>query len=150
MNDLALKRLTLSGWYPNRNIDFSLIKHLYANSEMTIPNILGDFFASYGFLCIKYNINHIEPERHYFDPSDIFIDYTKEDFEHLFDVYGISGMIYPVGLAFRDNMGIYMHESAKFYLFMEGGPLIWIGDSIDDMLDNLLGNNVNKWKYIVD
>ena len=150
MNDLALQRLTAAGWSPERNVDITPIERDYAEAGMQIPEQLQSFFSSYGFLRIQYDIQHIEPECHYFDPTGIFRIYDKNSFNNLFHDYGIDGMVYPIGSAYRDNMTIYFHSNGYYYLYMECGPLIQAGNTIDSFLNGLIGDDAHDWVYIDD
>ena len=150
MNDLALQRLTAAGWTPDRRVDYSSIENAYAKAGMTIPDKLKSFFSSFAFIHIEYDIQHIEQESHYFDPSFDFHNYNKADYMHLFDDYGINGMAYPVGSAYRGNMTIYYHDNGHFYLYMECSSLIQTGDTVESLLNGLIGNDDHDWVNIDD
>jgi len=115
MNDIVLKRLYDAGWTSDRKVDITPIEEAYAFENMVIPDRLREFFISYGFLVIKYDIQHTEPERHSINPIADFKNYSKEDFAHLLDDYEIYGMnmmrqilssrfLHHIGLIFRDSL----------------------------------------------
>ena len=113
---------------------------------MCIPDTLKAFFQAFGFLKIQYYDKRRDcHEMHRFSPS---VEFQKKQYAHLLDSYGIPGMAYPVGSAFRENMDIYFHKNGNFYLFMGGGPVIQAGDSVDSFLDGLLGEEEQSWIYL--
>ena len=153
MTELTLQRLKAAGWTSGRKVDITPIEEAYADAEMEIPPKLREFFEEFGFLSIEYDIHRSESrtehESHWVDPRFDFHNYGKDDFEHLFDDYGVFGSAYPVGSAFRGNMTIYYHEDGNFYLNMEGGPLIRCGNTAGSFLDGLIGGEHNSlWKYM--
>ena len=147
MNDIALKRLYEAGWTPDRKVDITPIEEAYASENMVIPDRLREFFISYGFLVVKYDIQHTEPERHSINPIADFKNYSKEDFAHLLDDYEIYGMAYPVGFAYRGNMSIYYHDDGNFYVYMEGGPLFRAGSG-EDLIAALCGDRESNDSWV--
>ena len=106
---------------------------------------LREFFTEFAFLTIRYDIQHTELERHSLNPVSDFLNYSKEDFEHLFDDYEVFGTVYPVGFAYRGNMTIYYHDDGNFYIFMEPNPLYRCGKTADSLLNGLFGGDKNEW-----
>ena len=98
MTKLTLQRLTSAGWTPGRKVDISPIEKAYAEAGMVMPEKLREFFTEFAFLTIRYDIQHTELERHSLNPVSDFLNYSKEDFEHLFDDYEVFGTAYPVGM----------------------------------------------------
>ena len=96
MTELTLQRLKASGWTPGRKVDISPIEKAYAEAGMVLPKKLREFFTEFGFLTIRYDIQHTELERHTLNPVSDFRNYSKEDFEHLFDDYEVFGMPIPL------------------------------------------------------
>lgn len=149
MTELTLQRLKAAGWAPGRKADISPIEKAYAEAGMVIPEKLREFFSEFGFLKIIYNINHTEPECHSLNPVVDFMNYTKEEFEHLFDdYYDIYGTAYPVGFAYRNNMTIYYHDDGNFYVYMEPNPLYRCGKTAENLFDGLFGGDKNAWVLI--
>ena len=153
MTETALQRLKAAGWTSGRKVDITPIEEAYADAEMEIPPKLREFFEEFGFLSIEYDIHRSESrtehESHWVDPRFDFHNYGKEDFEHLFDDYGVFGSAYPVGSAFRGNMTIYYHDDGNFYVYMACcGPLIRCGHSVESFLDGLLGDSDQDWEYL--
>ena len=72
MNDLALKRLTASGWTLDRKVDCSEIERLYCEQNLILPDVLRVFFESFTYLettkAIIDNMNYW----HYISPDAIF------------------------------------------------------------------------------
>ncbi len=66
MTELTLQRLTSAGWTPDRKVDISPIAKAYADAGMVMPEKLREFFTEFGFLTIRYDIQHTELERHTF------------------------------------------------------------------------------------
>ena len=64
MTELTLQRLTSAGWTPDRKVDISPIEKAYADAGMVLPEKLREFFTEFGFLTIRYDIQHTELERH--------------------------------------------------------------------------------------
>ena len=73
------------------------------------------------------------------------MNYSKEDFEHLFDDYEVFGTAYPVGFAYRGNMSIYYHDDGNFYIFMEPNPLYRCGKTAESLLNGLFGGDKSEW-----
>ena len=148
MNNLVMTRLIASGWSKERNVDYSSIEGAYRENGIKMPDAIKDFFQSFAYLEVKVSCLDGDIECHCFNPIHSFAWDKKEYLEHIFDDYGIFGMAYPLGDACDYNMILYMHENGHFYLFMDGGPLIDIGDSVDNMLNNLIGNSADDWAYL--
>ena len=144
MKQITLDRLHVSGWDNNRVVDYSGIVLAYEKEQLIMPDILKQFFSSFAFLKIRYEKRPGEMEKHSFNPIYEFIYFHKSDFENMFSDYSIEGIVYPIGTAYDGNMTIYMHETGNFYLFVDGGPLIDIGTTIDSMLDCIIGDDVGK------
>ena len=145
MTELTLQRLTSAGWTPGRKVDISPIAKAYAETGMVMPEKLREFFTEFGFLTIRYDIQHTELERHTLNPISDFLNYSKEDFEHLFDDYEVFGTAYPVGFAYRGNMTIYYHDDGNFYIFMEPNPLYRCGKTAESLLNGLFGGDKSGW-----
>ena len=142
MKQITLNRLHASGWDENRCVDYLSIVQAYENEKLTMPEALKHFFSRFAFLKVRYEKRHGEYEKHSFNPVYEFKYFHKSDYEDMFSDYSIDGMVYPVGSAYDGNMTVYMHENGTFYLYMDGGPLIDIGNSIDSMLDCIIGDSV--------
>ena len=150
LDDLASERLEACGWTRDRRVDYSSIEKKFRDQNMNLPSVLREFFERFAFLGVEFP-NGDDTDSHYFDPSCTFTYYSRRNFERLFESYGVPGLVYPIGTACKGEMTLYMHESGDFYMFMEAGPLIRIGNSIDSMLNCLIGD---AWKntavYVVD
>ncbi len=139
LDSLALERLTACGWTRERHVDYSSIEKKFSKQNMNLPSVLREFFDRFAFLEVEYPNGDDGTDGHYFDPSCTFSYYSRRNFEHLFDSYGVHGLVYPIGSACKGEMTLYMHENGDFYMFMEAGPLIRIGNSIESMLNCLIG-----------
>ncbi len=142
MKQITLNRLQASGWNENRSVDYLSIVQAYEKEDLTMPDTLKHFFKSFAFLKVRYEKRTGEFENHSFNPLYEFKYFHKSDFKDMFSDYSIDGLVYPIGTAYDGNMTIYMHKNGTFYLYMDGGPLINIGDSIDSMLDCVVGDSV--------
>ena len=149
MTELALQHLKAAGWTPGRKVDITPIEEAYAEVGMEIPPKLREFFEEFGLLGIEYDRGpNCGTENHHLDPRVDFLNYEKEDYENFFGVWGVPGAVYPVGFACRGNMKIYYHENGSFYLFMEGGPLYFCGNTADSLFDGLVGNDKSEWRRL--
>ena len=147
MNKITQERLQSAGWTADRHVDYSGIEKAYSNNGLKMPDELRTFFERFAFLVIKYPRSCGDVESHYFNPIGVFMNYERTEFETMFDDYNINGTVYPLGFMYRGEMTLFWHELG-YYLYMDGGPLICIGDSLDIMMDNLIGCIVNNWRYI--
>ena len=151
MTELTLQRLKSSGWTPGRKVDITPIEEAYADAGMQIPDKLREFFEEFGLLGIEYEekfSSSVCRESHLIDPRVDFLNYNKEDYKRLLLPYGAPGAVFPVGFAHRGNMKIYYHENGSFYLFMEGGPLYYCGDTADSLFDGLIGSDDSGWECL--
>ena len=147
MNELALSRLKESGWTADRHVDYSEIEKAYSDNGLEMPDELREFFDRFAFLKIVYILPNGKIEKHFFNPVYAFWDNDYDYFSTIFNDYNIFGTAYPMG-SVDEEMTLYYHDNGNYYLYMDGGPLICIGDSLDIMMDNLIGCIVNNWRYI--
>ena len=148
MNQKALERLTKCGWTKDRHVDISKIEKQYRDFNIEMPDIVRSFLESFQDIKVIYPLRdpYVHKEEHCFDGN---IDYEdKTELETLFEDYGLIGMVYPLGCAYRYNMELYYHENGKFYQYMGGGPLQEIGKTVDEMLDVVIGDDFSTWKDI--
>ena len=151
MTELALQRLKAAGWTPGRKVDITPIEDAYADAGMQIPDKLREFFEEFGLLGIRYEEKYsdfVKKEGHYINPCVDFLNYGKVDYSHLLAPYGAPGAVFPVGFAHRGNMKIYYHENGSFYLFMEGGPLYYCGDTAESLFNGLIGGDRSEWNCL--
>ncbi len=62
----------------------------------------------------------------------------EEYFRECLTEYGIEDMVYPIGVACRENLLILMTETDTVYCFTDG-CLFKAGNNVNDMLDCLVG-----------
>ena len=96
-----------------------------------------------------------------FDPNICFDDEICEngkwenyhrkldDFDNLFEEFGLPGLVYPVGYVYNiekygDAM-VCMHENGCFYLYVFEEYPVRIGDSVDSLINGLIGDDRHNW-----
>lgn len=137
MNYKTLERLYAVGWKKERNINIDKIKQRYKEIGLEMPLNVQSFLIKYGL--IKVDIK----EKIYFDVEfnpfkAIGVNLNHEYFKECLVEYGILDMVYPIGVACRENLLVLMTETDAVYCFTDG-CLFKTGDNIDDMLDCLVG-----------
>lgn len=137
MNVITEKRLIDAGWYEGRNVDVGESKKKFEEIGLDMPVNIENFLREFGMLKIDV------PEKKYFDVEfnplkAIGNNLDADYFEECLLDYQIREMVYPIGVACRDNLIILMTISGTVYCFTDG-CLIKTGNSIEEMLDCLVG-----------
>lgn len=137
MNYKTLERLYAVGWKKERNINIDKIKQRYKEIGLDMPLNVQSFLIKYGL--IKADIKG----KIYFDVEfnpfkAIGVNLNHEYFKECLVEYGILDMVYPIGVACRENLLVLMSKTDAVYCFTDG-CLFKAGDNIDDMLDCLVG-----------
>ena len=74
-----------------------------------------------------------------FDPlKAIGINLDGDYFRELLEEYDINETVYPIGIACRGNLSVFMTRGNVFYCFTDG-YLEKDGENIEEMLDCLVG-----------
>lgn len=137
MNVITKKRLMEAGWNEKRNIDTSLIRVKYEEIGLDYPENVDIFLRQYGMLNIK------PKDTKYFDVTfnpigAIGCNLDSVYFKECLSEYDVDEEVYPIGEACRKNLLVLMTTTNKFYCFTDG-LLLLLGDSVDKMLDCIVG-----------
>lgn len=137
MKEITLRRLKAAGWNTDKTIDISIIKSKYAEIGLEMPTNISDFLETFGFLIID------APDKKYFDVEfnpikAIGINLEADYFKECLLEYKIYEEVFPIGVACRNNLIVLMTKDNTVYAFTDG-CLIKAGNSIDEMLDCLVG-----------
>lgn len=145
MNRKTVQRLRDAGWYTDRKIDIDIFVLKYKKIGLEMPNNVNSFLTEYGMLKID------APDKKYFDVEfnplkAIGVNLEEDYFRKCLLEYGVSTMVYPVGIACRNNLLVLMTPENEFYCFTDG-CLVKAGNNIEEMLDCLVGE-CNRPIYI--
>ena len=137
MNHKTLNRLLYAGWYANRKININIIKQKYEEIELEMPINVELFLIEFGMLKID------APDKKYYDVNfdplkAIGVNLDGNYFRECLIEYGINKVVYPIGVACRDNLIVLMTVENEFYCFTDG-CLIKAGDWVEVMVDCLVG-----------
>lgn len=137
MNNQTIKRLEAAGWYADRKTNINIVEQKYREIGLEMPDNIRRFLIKFGMLKID------SPDKKYYDVEfnplkAIGVNLDKSYFEQCLSEYGISNMVYPIGVACRENLIVLMTSEDVFYCFTDG-CLIKAGDNIEEMLDCLVG-----------
>ena len=135
MEKVTEERLEKAGW-DEKTIDISNIKDAYQKVGLVMPKNVEDFLTIYGMLVFedderKENLEFI-PEK------ALGCNLDKAYFEELLEEYDINETVYPVGVACRENLMVFMTEQDVFYCYTDG-YLEKAGENVEQMLDCLVG-----------
>ena len=133
---MTKERLVKAGWDEKKTIDVSEIKEMYQKVGLVMPNNVEKFLSIYGMLVFedgdrKENLEFIPQKA-------LGCNLDKEYFEELLEDYDINEMVYPIGVACRENLMVLMTERDIFYCYTDG-YLEKAGENVEDMLDCLVG-----------
>ena len=137
MQKQTRERLQNVGWHQGRIIDVYFIKNKYKEIGLEMPTCVEIFLREYGMLKID------APDKRYYDVEfnplkaigkNLNADYFRECLKE----FGVSDMVYPIGIACRENLSVLMTVQNEFYCFTDG-CLIKAGNDIEEMLDCLVG-----------
>lgn len=136
MEKVTKERLAKAGWDEKRTIDVLDIKEMYQKVGLVMPNNVENFLNIYGMLVFedgdrKENLEFIPQKA-------LGCNLDKEYFEELLEDYDINEMVYPIGVACRENLMVLMTEQDTFYCYTDG-YLEKAGENVEDMLDCLVG-----------
>ena len=136
MEKITRERLLDAGWNENRHINLFDIKEAYRQVGIVMsPNV--EFFLSvYGMLV--FDNNERKEDLELIPQKALGYNLDKSYFEELLEEYDISEMVYPIGVACRENLTVLMTNQNVFYCFTDG-YLEKVGENIEDMLDWLVG-----------
>lgn len=137
MNSITKNRLIDSGWKEQRRINTDMIRKKYYEIGLEYPEVVDKFLKEYGML----NIN--PDDKRYFDVSFDVIEaigcnLDGSYFEECLAEYDINEIVYPIGEACRKNLLVLMTLKESFYCFTDG-LLVFLGNSVDEMLDCIVG-----------
>lgn len=137
MKNKTIKRLEAAGWNENRKININTFKQKYREIRLEMPDNVGLFLIRFGMLKVD------APDKKYYDVEfnpikAIGVNLDEDYFKECLLEYGISDMVYPIGIACRENLIVLMTIENEFYCFTDG-CLIKVGDNIEEMLDCLVG-----------
>lgn len=137
MNKRTIERLKSAGWYENRKININAFKQRYKEIKLQMPDNVELFLIKFGILKID------APDKKYYDVEfnpikAIGVNLDKDYFEECLLEYGISNMVFLVGVVCRKNLTLLMTIYDEFYCFTDG-CLMKAGDNIEEMLDCLVG-----------
>lgn len=136
MEKVTEERLVKAGWDEKRTINVSDIKEMYQKVGLVMPKNVENFLSIYGMLVFegvdrKENLEFI-PEK------ALGCNLDKRYFEELLEDYDINEIMYPIGVACRENLMVLMTEQDIFYCYTDG-YLEKAGENVEDMLDCLVG-----------
>lgn len=136
MEKVTKERLVKAGWDEKKTIDVSEIKEMYQKVGLVMPNNVEKFLSIFGMLVFeggdrKENLEFIPQKA-------LGCNLDKEYFEELLEDYDINEMVYPIGVACRENLMVLMTEQDIFYCYTDG-YLEKAGENVEDMLDCLVG-----------
>lgn len=137
MNEKTIERLYAAGWQEERNINIDKLKTRYHEIGLNMPPNVQSFLAKYGMIEVNAK------DKTYFDVTfdplkAIGVNLDGGYFRECLAEYGMKDMVYPVGVACRENLLVLMTETDTVYCFTDG-CLLKAGDNINDMLDCLVG-----------
>lgn len=137
MDKITIERLKAAGWHENRRIDIAAFCNKYADIGMKMPHNISNFLKEFGMLVVD------APDKRYFDvqfdPIIAIGDNLLHDyFEECLVEYGIEEMVYPIGVARKNNLLVLMTSNDVVYCFIDG-CVIEVGTCVEDMLDCLVG-----------
>jgi hypothetical protein len=126
-----------AGWSENRVIDTRLFQKKYEEIGLEYPKSVDGFLSEFGMLDIN------PKDKRYFDVSfdaveAIGCNLDGGFFADCLDEYDIDDSVYPVGEACRKNLLVLMTEKETFYCYTNG-LLLLLGESVDEMLDCIVG-----------
>lgn len=136
MEKITRERLLKADWSEKRKIDISDIKEAYLNAGIVMPENVEKFLSIYGLLVFddagrKENLEFIPNKA-------LGCNLDRNYFEDLLEEYDINEMVYPIGVACRENLMVLMTKENVFYCFTNG-YLERAGENIETMLDCLVG-----------
>lgn len=137
MNYKTKNRLLDAGWYTDRKVNISIIKRKYEEIGIKMPINVELFLIEFGMIKIDAS------DKKYYDVEfnplkAIGINLREDYFRECLIEYGIDEMVYPIGMACRENLMVLMTVENEFYCFTDG-CLIKAGGCVEDMLDCLVG-----------
>ena len=136
MNDITRNRLSYAGWKPDRKIDISFIKKKYEEINLEMPRSVQAFLEQYAMIKVAAQDMNEDVE---FDPlKAIGINLDGMYFREVLEEYDIKETAYPIGIACRGNLSVFMTKDNVFYCFTDG-YLEKDGDNVGEMLNCLVG-----------
>lgn len=136
MERITEERLLTAGWDKTRKINITKLEEKYQKIGIELPKNVKNFLSVYGQLV--FNDAERKEDLEFVPDKAIGCNLDREYFETLLEEYDINEMVYPIGVACRENLMVLMTEQDKFYCFVDG-YLEKAGDNIEDMLDCLVG-----------
>jgi len=136
MEKVTKERLAKAGWDEKKAIDVSDIKEMYQKVGLVMPNNVEKFLRTYGMLVFE-DVDRKE-SLEFIPQKALGCNLDKEYFEELLEDYDINEMVYPIGVACRENLMVLMTEQDIFYCYTDG-YLEKAGENVEDMLDCLVG-----------
>ncbi len=136
MEKVTVERLEKAGWDAKRIINVYGIKEKYQKIGIIMPKNVENFLCKYGMLVFS-DVDRKE-DLEFVPEKAIGCNLDKRYFEELLEEYGIDEMVYPIGVACRENLVVLMTEQNTFYCYTDG-YLERAGENLEDMLDCLVG-----------
>ncbi|MCM1499227.1 MAG: SUKH-3 domain-containing protein [Clostridium sp.] len=136
MEKITQERLSKAGWNEKRKIDVSDIKEMYLNAGIVMPANVEKFLSTYGLLV--FDDAERKESLEFIPGKALGSNLDRDYFEDLLEEYGIHEMMYPIGVACRENLMVLMTEKNTFYCFTNG-YLERAGENLEIMLDCLVG-----------
>lgn len=136
MEKVTEERLSKAGWDAKRTINVSDIKKMYQKIGLVMPKNVENFLSIYGKLVFD-DVGRKE-DLEFVPEKALGCNLDKRYFEELLEDYDINEMVYPIGVACRENLMVLMTEEDRFYCYTDG-YLERAGENIEDMLDCLVG-----------
>ena len=136
MENVTKERLLKVGWGKKRKINISDIKEKYQKAGIIMPENVENFLEVYGMLVFKSSDRKEDLE--FVPEKALGCNLDKTYFEELLNEYDINEMVYPIGVACRENLMVLMTSQNIFYCFTDG-YLEKVGENVEEMLDCLVG-----------
>ena len=136
MEKVTEERLVKAGWDEKRRINVTDIKEMYQKVGLVMPENVENFLTIYGMLVFK-DVDRKE-NLEFIPEKALGCNLDKGYFEELLEDYDINEIVYPIGVACRENLMVLMTEQNIFYCYTDG-YLEKAGKNIEDMLDCLVG-----------
>lgn len=145
MQDITLKRLEYAGWHEKRKIEINEIKKLFKSRNYQLDKKTEEFLIEYGMLEFEFSDRNprFNENRHVnFNPMKALgKNLFKEGLDYLQTEYSdeLNGKeLLPIGQTENNNMLLLSSDKGEFYGYTDG-CLVKYGDTIDEMLDCIVG-----------